>query len=70
MLLYISLGCSFLIMIITLLLIPESPKYLHATAQFDKCRDALKYMARMNGMSMSNIEKLRFSQELAITNNS
>ena len=52
--------------ILTAVLIPESPKYLHATGQYEKCRNTLEYMARMNGTANeSNLDKIRFTQEIA-----
>ena len=55
LLFYISLTASFIVMLLTAIVIPESPKYLHATGQYEKCRDTLKYMAHMNGGSLEDI---------------
>ena len=37
-LLWVSIGISIIIMIVTALMIPESPKFLHAQGRFEECR--------------------------------
>lgn len=59
---YISLAASIVVMILTAILIPESPKYFHATGQYERCRETLQYMAHMNGGEMN--KNIRFTQEL------
>ena len=41
MIYYLSLTLSFLVMAITYFFIPESPKFLHASGQYEKCREVL-----------------------------
>ena len=41
LLFYASLGLSFFIMLFTWLVIPESPKYLHATRRYEESRQVL-----------------------------
>mmetsp|Transcript_12965 Transcript_12965/g.17467 ORF Transcript_12965/g.17467 Transcript_12965/m.17467 type:complete len:208 (+) Transcript_12965:299-922(+) len=65
MLSYISLSMSIFAVILTTFLLPESPKYLHATGQYEKCRKTLQYMSRVNGTEQaSNLENVRFTQEI------
>lgn len=65
MLCYISLTMSCIIMVLVSACLPESPKYLHATGQYESCRKTLQYMARVNGMEeQSNLENVRFTQEV------
>ena len=48
LLLYSSLTLSAIIMLVTYFFIPESPKFLHATRQYDKCRTVMSQIARVN----------------------
>jgi len=63
MLLYASLAMSFITTMLTLFFIPESPKYLHATGQYESSRQVLSYMASVNGVTENNFNDIRFAQE-------
>ena len=56
LLIYVSLALSFLTVLLTYAFIPESPKYLHATGQFQECRSVLSYIANVNGQTESNFD--------------
>ena len=60
---YASLILSVFAMFFSVFFIPESPKYLHATGQFDECRKVLSYMAVCNGEDSEKMANVRFTQE-------
>ena len=60
---YSSLILSVFAMFFSVFFIPESPKYLHATGQFDECRKVLSYMAVCNGEDSEKMANVRFTQE-------
>ncbi len=57
------MGLSIFAMTVTTLFIPESPKYLFATGQYEKSRQVLAYISRMNGNDASDFDSVRFGQE-------
>jgi len=40
-------------MVVAVLVLPESPKYLYSKQRFDEARDSLKYIAKINGKKMT-----------------
>lgn len=63
MIFYVSVGLSVFAVFVTSLFIPESPKYLFATGQYERCREVLGYISRVNGQDASKFKSVRFSQE-------
>ena len=47
--LFYALVCHFLVNIALLFLCPESPAFLYETKQFDRARESLSKIARING---------------------
>jgi len=50
--------------LISLLRIPESPKYLYTNRKFDEARSALKWIAAMNGKKASDVDSIEFDLEV------
>ena len=46
---FMSLASSALCLILACLMLPESPKYLYATSQYERCKAALTKISASNG---------------------
>lgn len=64
MLFYVSLLLSVFAIVCSLLVIPESPKYLHATGQYKEARSTLSYIASLNGESETDFDSAKFTEEV------
>ena len=57
-----TLFANFLSVFMIILVAPESPKFLYEKGMFDKCKEALTHIARLNGVRPEVFRKITFRQ--------
>jgi hypothetical protein len=60
----IMLAVNFILILVLLFVIPESPHFLYEKCKFDDLRSVLDYMAHFNGINNMKILKSKFQKEV------
>ena len=54
-----------ILILFTIVYLPESPKFLHSKERYDEARNSLSLVARVNGIKNFNKEEIIFENEKA-----
>ena len=54
-----------ILLLFTIIYLPESPKFLHSKERYDEARNSLSIVARVNGIKNFNKDEIMFENEKA-----
>jgi len=62
---YCNLFLVSILILFTIVYLPESPKFLHSKERYDEARNSLSFVARVNGIKNFKKEEIIFENEKA-----